>query len=32
VAHHLAIQLDAFANRKLTVPVRMYVDYVRITR
>ena len=30
VAHHLCIQLDALANRQLTTPVRMYVDYVRI--
>ena len=32
VAHHLCIQLDAFANRRLASPVRMYVDYVRIYR
>jgi hypothetical protein len=32
VAHHLCIQLDAFANRQLTAPVRMYVDWVRIYR
>ena len=30
VPHHLCIQLDAFANRQLTAPVRMYVDWVRI--
>jgi hypothetical protein len=30
VAHHLCVQLDAFANRQLTTPVRMYVDWVRI--
>jgi Glycosyl hydrolases family 16 len=30
VAHHLCIQLDARASRRLTRPVRMYVDYVRI--
>ena len=29
VAHHLAIQLDATATRKLTTPVRMFLDYVR---
>jgi len=28
--HHLCIQLDAFANRQLTTPVHMYVDWVRI--
>jgi beta-glucanase (GH16 family) len=28
--HHLCIQLDAFANRQLGAPVRMYVDWVRI--
>jgi hypothetical protein len=28
--HHLCIQLDAFANRQLKAPVRMYVDWVRI--
>ena len=32
VAHHLAIQLDALAERTLTQPVRMLVDYVRIHR
>src|SRR4051794_2725625 len=32
VAHHLCVQLDAFANRQLTTPVRMYVDWVRIYR
>jgi len=32
VMHHLTIQLDARAHRTLTGPVRMYVDYVRITR
>jgi beta-glucanase (GH16 family) len=30
--HFLAIQLDATAERRLTRPVRMYVDYVRIWR
>ena len=30
--HFLAIQLDATAQRRLTRPVRMYVDYVRIWR
>jgi hypothetical protein len=30
VAHHLDIQLDATATRELTMPVRMFVDYVRI--
>jgi Glycosyl hydrolases family 16 len=30
VAHHLCVQLDAFANRQLATPVRMYVDWVRI--
>ena len=28
--HHLAIQLDARAQRTLSRPVRMYVDYVRV--
>jgi beta-glucanase (GH16 family) len=32
VPHHLDIQLDAWANRTLPAPVRMYVDYVRIYR
>ncbi len=30
VPHHLCIQLDARATRRLVRPVRMYVDYVRI--
>jgi hypothetical protein len=30
VLHHVCIQLDAFFNRTLLQPVRMYVDYVRI--
>jgi Glycosyl hydrolases family 16 len=30
VAHHLCIQLDATSTRELTMPVRMFVDYVRI--
>jgi beta-glucanase (GH16 family) len=30
VAHLLCIQLDAMATRQLAVPVRMFVDYVRI--
>lgn len=30
VAHHLCIQLDATATRELTMPVRMFLDYVRI--
>jgi beta-glucanase (GH16 family) len=30
VAHHLAVQLDATATRELTMPVRMFVDYVRV--
>jgi beta-glucanase (GH16 family) len=32
VPHHLTIQLDAKADGKLTRPVRMFVDYVRIYR
>lgn len=32
VAHHLCIQLDTTADRALSVPVRIYVDYVRIYR
>jgi beta-glucanase (GH16 family) len=32
VPHHLTIQLDAKADRKLTRPVRMFVDWVRIYR
>jgi beta-glucanase (GH16 family) len=30
VMHHLDIQLDAFGNRALRGPVKMYVDWVRI--
>jgi len=30
VAHHMAIQLDALGSGKLSGPVRMYVDWVRI--
>jgi beta-glucanase (GH16 family) len=30
VPHHLCIQLDALGTTKLTGPVRMYVDWVRI--
>lgn len=30
VAHHLTIQLDAFANRALNGPVKMYVDWVKV--
>jgi beta-glucanase (GH16 family) len=30
VAHHLCVQLDATATRQLTMPVRMFLDYVRI--
>ena len=29
VAHHLSIQLDATATRELTMPVRMFLDYVQ---
>jgi hypothetical protein len=29
--HHLVVQLDAVSHR-LSTPVRMYVDYVRIYR
>ena len=30
ILHHVSIQLDARANRTLTRPVRMFVDYVRV--
>jgi hypothetical protein len=30
ILHHVCIQLDARANRTLTRPVRMFVDYVRV--
>ncbi|MEA2139080.1 MAG: hypothetical protein QOG56_2230 [Solirubrobacteraceae bacterium] len=30
VAHHLSLQLDAFSNRALPGPVKMYVDWVKI--
>ena len=30
ILHHLCIQLDARANRTLTRPVRLFVDYVRV--
>ena len=29
-AHHLCLQLDAFSNKALPAPVRMYVDWVRV--
>jgi hypothetical protein len=32
VAHHVCVQLDARADRRLERPVRMYVDYVRVYR
>jgi beta-glucanase (GH16 family) len=32
VPHFLAVQLDAMTTRRLTRPVRMYVDYVRVFR
>jgi beta-glucanase (GH16 family) len=32
VAHFVAIQLDALSTRRLTRPVRMYVDYIRVFR
>ena len=31
-AHHLCLQLDAFSNKPLSAPVRMYVDWVRVYR
>lgn len=30
ILHHLAIQLDARADRTLVKPIRMFVDYVRV--
>lgn len=30
--HHVAVQLDAFSNRPLHAPVRMYVDWLRVYR
>ena len=30
VAHHMSIQVDAFSNRPLPGPVKMYVDWVKI--
>jgi hypothetical protein len=32
VVHHVSIQLDARYNRKLTRPVRMFMDYIRVYR
>jgi beta-glucanase (GH16 family) len=32
VQHFVAVQLDAMTSRRLTRPVRMYVDYVRVYR
>lgn len=32
VPHFVTVQLDATASRRLTRPVRMYVDYVRVYR
>ena len=30
--HHVAVQLDAFSNRPLAAPVRMYVDWLKVYR